>query len=307
MIHLFGEVFYWIFNMSLTASFFGLLVLLLRKIKRIPRRFSVLLWIIPFVRMCIPIGLNSHYSLMSFLSRFTTKTVTVYQPTDDVAFSMMNSVMAANAYFPITYKVPIFSHVFAVAAWIWLTGVAVILIALACVYIKTMQELKGAKHLKENVFLSEKVQSPAVYGIFHPRIVLPKNYGEEELRYVLLHERTHVHRKDNLWRLLGLVAAAVHWFNPLAWLCLKLFLTDLELACVVAVLSGLPDVEQKGYAMKLLSGAESESMLVSAFGGANLKTRISHIVTYRRMTAASAAGFVILLIALLFVTLTNAG
>ena len=135
MIHLFGEVFYWIFNMSLTASFFGLSVLLLRKIKRIPRRFSVLLWIIPFVRMCIPIGLNSPYSLMSFLSRFTTKTVTVYQPTDDVAFSMMNSVMAANAYFPITYKVPIFSRVFAVAAWIWLTGVAVILIALACVYI----------------------------------------------------------------------------------------------------------------------------------------------------------------------------
>ncbi len=307
MIHLMGEVFYWVFNMSLTASFFGLLVLLLRRIKRIPRRFSVLLWIIPFVRMCIPIGLNSPCSLMSFLSRFTTKTVTVYQPTEDVAFSMMNSVMAANAYFPITYKVPIFSRVFSVSAWIWLTGVAIILIALTCVYIRTMRELKSTKHLKENVYLSDNVQSPAVYGIFHPRIVLPKNYGEEELRYILLHERTHVRRKDNLWRLFGLIATAVHWFNPLAWLFLKLFLTDLELACDEAALNGLSDEEQKDYARSLLSGVESESVLVSAFGGANLKTRISHIVTYRHLTAASVVGFAVLLIALLFVTLTNAG
>lgn len=302
-----GEVFYWIFNMSLTASFFGLLVLLLRRIKRVPRRFSVLLWIIPFVRMCVPIGLNSPYSLMSLLSRFTTKTITVYQPTDDVAFSMMNSVMAANAYFPITYRIPIFSRVFAVAAWIWLAGTAAILIALFYVYIKTMRELKGAKHLKENVYQLEKTQSPAVYGIFHPRIILPKNYDEEELRYILLHERTHVHRKDNLWRLLGLIAVSVHWFNPLVWLFLKLFLTDLELACDETALSGLSGKEQRSYAMALLSGAGSDSVLVSAFGGANLKTRISHIVTYRRVTAASAAGFAVLLIALLFVTLTNAG
>ena len=302
-----GEVFYWIFNMSLTASFFGLLVLPLRKLKRIPRRFSVLLWIVPFVRMCVPIGLNSPYSLMSFLSRFTTKTVTVYQPTENVGFSMMNSVMAADAYFPITYKVPIFSRVFAAAAWVWLTGSAVILITLIRVYVKTTRELRGAKALGSNVYRSEKVRSPAVYGVFRPRIVLPECCGKEALRYILLHERAHIRRKDNLWRLFGLFAAAVHWFNPLAWLFLKLFLTDLELACDETALSGLSDGERRGYARALLSGAENKSAVASAFGGADLRTRISHIVTYRRVTAASATGFAALLAALLYTTLTNAG
>ncbi|MBQ9557910.1 MAG: peptidase M56 BlaR1, partial [Clostridia bacterium] len=79
-----GELCYWIFNMSIIATVTGLLVLLIRRIKFIPRRVSVFLWIIPFARMCVPFGLNSRYSLMTLISRVTTRTVTVYQPTDDI-------------------------------------------------------------------------------------------------------------------------------------------------------------------------------------------------------------------------------
>ena len=110
------EIFYWIFNMSITAAVTGVLVLLVRQIKKIPRRLSVFLWLIPFLRMTIPFGLNSPYSLMSLLSKITTKTIIVYQPTEDLAFSMTNSVMAAETYFPITYKVNILEDIFAVAS-----------------------------------------------------------------------------------------------------------------------------------------------------------------------------------------------
>jgi len=99
------EVFYWIFNMSIIATITGVLIILFRLIKKIPRRITVFLWIIPFLRMTFPFGLNSPYGLMSLLSKLTTKTIIVYQPTDDIAFSMTNSIMAANTYFPITYKV----------------------------------------------------------------------------------------------------------------------------------------------------------------------------------------------------------
>lgn len=99
------ELFYWVFNMSITAAITGVIIMLLRLVKKIPRRLTVFLWIIPFLRMVFPLGLNSPCSLMSLLSKITTKTIVVYQPADNVAFSMMNSVMAADTYFPTTYKV----------------------------------------------------------------------------------------------------------------------------------------------------------------------------------------------------------
>ena len=106
------ELFYWVFNMSITAAITGVIIMLVRLMKKIPRRLTVFLWIIPFLRMVFPLGLNSPYSLMSLLSKITTKTIVVYQPADNVAFSMMNSVMAADTYFPITYRVNIFEKVF---------------------------------------------------------------------------------------------------------------------------------------------------------------------------------------------------
>lgn len=302
-----GELFYWIFNMSIIASVMGLLVLIVRRIPRIPHRVSVLLWIVPFVRMCVPLGLNSHYSLMTLIARLTTKTVTVYQPADELAFSLTNAVMAANSYFPITYKVSILDRVFEIAGSLWLVVATAVVIAFAILYLTTKREVKDAQRLDQNVFLTEKVESPAAYGVVRPRILLPASFADRELKYVLQHERTHIRRGDNLWRLLGFLAAAVHWFNPLSWVFLKVFLSDLELACDEAAISKYSDEERREYARSLLRCAQSRSVFVSAFGGAKVRTRIENILSYRQMTAVSAAGFTVLLIAILYTLLTNAG
>ena len=302
-----GEFCYWIFNMSITASVTGLLVLLIRRIRFIPRRISVFLWIIPFIRMCVPFGLNSRYSLLTLISRFTTRTVTVYQPTDDIAFSLSNSIMAANDYFPITYKVNTLSRVFEIAGLIWIIGAAAILIALAILYAATKRTVKDSRLLEQNVFLSDKVESPAVYGIIKPRIVLPASYADRELKYVLRHEKTHIRRRDNLWRLLAFAAVAAHWFNPLSWVFLKAFLSDLELACDESALSGYSEAERKEYARTLLDCAESKSLFVSAFGGAKVRTRIENVLSYKQMTAVSAVGSALLILAIIYTLLTNAG
>ena len=302
-----GEIFYWVFNMSLVASFTGLIILLLRSIKRIPRRVAVWFWAVPFIRMCVPLGLNSPYSLMTPISRLTTKTVTVYQPAEDFAFSATNVVMAANSYFPITYKVKLLEGVFASAAVVWAVIAVAVLITLTVLYWGTKREIKDARPLIENVFLSEKVQSPAVYGIIKPKIVLPAVYMEQDMKYVLQHEKTHIHRRDNLWRLLGFLAAAVHWFNPLAWLFLKVFLSDLELACDEAALVGYNETERKAYAHALLNCMQGKNVFVSAFGGAKTRTRIENVLSYRKMTVVSAVGFTALLTVICYILLTNAG
>ena len=302
-----GEICYWIFNMSITASFMGLIILLIRRIKFIPHRVTVFLWLIPFIRMTVPFGINSPYSLMSLISKFTTRTVTVFQPADDIAFSYTNSIMAAKSYDPITYKVNILENVFDIAGIVWAVIALAILITLTVLYVTTIREIKDAKILKDNVCLSEKVTSPATYGILRPKIVLPVSYADKDLRFIIRHEKTHIRRLDNLWRILGFAAAAVHWFNPLSWVFLRIFLSDLELACDEMAVSGYDTGERKDYARTLLSCTGSRSLLVSAFGGAKIRTRIENVLSYKRMTVFSAIGFSILIIAVIITLLTNAG
>ena len=302
-----GEICYWLINMSIVASFMGLIVMLLRKIRFIPRRVSVFLWIIPFLRMTVPVGLNSPYSLMSLVSRFTTRTVTVYQPSDDIAFSFSNSIRAAKSYSPITYKVNILGTVFSVAGMIWIVVSLALLIALTLIYVSTKNAVADSRHLESNIFFSDKVDSPAVYGIIRPKIIIPGSYKDMELKYIIRHEKTHIKRLDNLWRILGFITASVHWFNPLSWVFLKAFLNDLELSCDEMAVSGYDKEERKEYARTLLSCSGSKSLLVSAFGGAKVRTRIENVLSYKKMTAFSALGFALLVVVIIFTLITNAG
>ena len=301
------EVFYWVFNMSIAAALTGLIVLLIRTIRRIPRRLITVLWAIPFLRMAVPVGIDSPYGLMALLSRLTTKTVVVYQPADEVTLSVMNFTMAADRYFPITYKTNVLERVFSVASGIWAVVGLAILLTLVILYGTTRHEMRDAAPLKENIFLSDKCLSPAVYGILRPRIVLPAAYRDKERELVLLHERTHIRRGDNLWRALGFLIVSVHWFNPLAWVFLKAFLADLELSCDECVLKKLGEERAKEYARTLLSCGESRSVFASAFGGAKIRTRIENILSFRKMTGLSLAAFLILIGMIFYVLLTNAG
>ncbi len=301
------EVFYWFLNMSIASAVAGVCVLLLRRIRTIPRRVAVFFWLAPFLRMCVPFGINSPYGLMALLSKLTTKTVTVFAPAEHVAFSTTNFMMAANRYYPITYKVDSLEGVFTVAALVWLVVFLAILLALGALYATTLRELRDAKMGEGDVFYSEKVTSAAVYGVLHPKIVLPARMQEEDISYVLRHEKAHIRRGDNLWRVLGFALAAAHWFNPLAWVSLKRFLEDLELACDEKVLSGLDAAQGKEYARSLLRSQESSNLFASHFGGAAIRTRIENILSFRKMTCISAAGFSALLLAVLTVLLTNAG
>ena len=292
--------------MSIVAALTTGIIALMGLVKSIPRRVMALLWLIPVLRMTVPLGLSSPYSLISMLSRITTKTVVVLQPMPGMDFSMMNIARAANSYFPITYKTNLLHDVFAVASVVWIIVALAILLLLAVLYATTLRELKDSAHLRDNIYLSEKVTSPAVYGILRPKIVLPTSWAERDLELVLLHERTHIRRLDNLWRMLAFVIVALHWFNPVAWIFLKLLLTDLELACDEGVLAQLGEDRKKEYALSLLDSKTGTNVFASAFGGAKIRTRIENILSYQKMKWISLVAFVGLTLAIAYVLLTNA-
>lgn len=214
-----SEMFYWLFNMSISASVAGIVVLLLRRIKKLPRRLVHILWVIPFIRMWIPVGIRSKYSLMTLISKFTTKSVVLYDGTLD--FSFTNYIMAADNYFPVTYKEDMLENLFSIASVVWIIVAVALSLIFAILYVLAKSELKDASLLRDNIYVSDKITSPAAYGVFRPKIVVPKGYELRNLHYIVAHESAHIYRKDNLWRIIAVISASVHWFNPLIWLFLK--------------------------------------------------------------------------------------
>ena len=101
---------------------------------------------------------------------------------------------------------------------------------------------------------------PMLTGVFRPKVLLPQgHYGEEALYFIFRHELTHRKRRDLAYKALLLLAAAVHWFNPLVWLMLRAAEGDLERACDDGVVAALPPEARARYGQVILSAARSEA------------------------------------------------
>lgn len=298
------DLFYWLLNAGVFGSCIGLGLLLLRRIKRIPRRVVYILWLLPFLRLWMPFGFSNQFSLLTLISKFAVKTVEVPAIIPEITAS--NMIQAADSYFPIVYKTNLLENVFSIASTIWLIGFCTIVLTAILLYRFTLAEIKTAGHLRDNVYASDHVTVPALYGIIKTRIVIPAYMEGQDIHYVLLHENAHAKRKDNLFRCIALLTAALHWYNPLIWFFLKKYLEDMELACDESVISKLPQESQKKYAFALVSASESRSAFVSAFGGAGIRVRVEKILSYRTLSLTSALALAVFLAVIAVTLLTNA-
>jgi len=300
------DIFYWTLNMSIIGSAMCGIILLLRRIRRIPRFFVYLLWVIPLCRFWIPFGISGKYSLMTLISQYISRTVVLHEAADLPSIVAANFVRAADTYFPIVYKTHLLAAVFQIASFIWIVVGCGALIAIFLLYRFTKAEMRDAILIRDNLYASDRITSPAVYGIIKTRIIVPRGISDEDLAYIELHETAHIARKDNLFRCIALVTACVHWFNPFIWMSLKYYFEDMEMACDAKVLSSLKREEQKQYASALLHASQGKNLFVSAFGGAKIKVRIENILSYKKLTIASTLCFSALLIAIAVLLLTNA-
>ncbi|MGE3312372.1 MAG: M56 family metallopeptidase [Limisphaerales bacterium] len=163
---------------------------------------------------------------------------------------------------------------------------------------------------------TDQVQSPAVYGLFHPTLLLPRGlateFSADQLRFVLLHEVAHVKRGDTVMTWVSAVLQALHWFNPVVWMAFSRMRTDRELACDALVMASGRDEEAAGYGetiLRLLEMMNRGNALPGLVGiledKQRIRERIRGIASFRRPGRASASALLVLA-GLAWVGLTDA-
>ncbi|MBQ3076184.1 MAG: hypothetical protein IJC26_08955, partial [Clostridia bacterium] len=285
-----SQVFLRIVNMSISASWIVLCVLLLRMLfKRAPKWIAVLLWGIVAVRLICPFSVESVLSLLPSAETISPEIMEAKAPAIDSGVSIIDEavnpmigtsfapdpVTSAN---PLQIWIPAFSVV-------WIVGVIGMLCYVWVSYLGVKRNVSTAVLLRDNVYQSERVVSPFVLGLVKPKIYLPFSLSEEEAGYVISHEKAHLRRKDHLWKPLGFLILALHWFNPLIWLAYALLCRDIELACDEKVIKEMSPGQKADYSQALLTCSVNRRMITAcplAFGEVGVKARVRSVLNYKK-------------------------
>ena len=138
------------------------------------------------------------------------------------------------------------------------------------------------------VYQTAAVQAPCLVGLFRPVVyVTESSIGRDSVRYVLLHEMTHLRHFDHLWSVLRCVALALHWFDPLAWVAAHLSREDAEVACDEGVLADLSRDEAFAYGSTLIQLSCNKGGVIMGMnsmldGKAALRRRVEAIACRKR-------------------------
>ena len=286
-----NELFLKIINMSISASWLILAVLILRLVlKKAPKWVNVLLWGIVAVRLICPLSFESALSLIPSSETIPLDIEMAAKPTIDSGVPAINSVVnpvlssfappqhvltSAN---PLQIWIPILNI-------ICLIGVGALLLYTAVSYWRLCRKVDTAVRYKGNIFQSENVSSPFVLGIIKPRIYLPFNMNGQDLEHVVAHEQAHIRRKDHWWKPLGFLLLTIHWFNPLMWLAYVLLCRDIELACDEKVIKELGNEQRADYMQALVACSVNRRMIAAcplAFGEVGVKERVKSVMNYKK-------------------------
>ena len=285
-----NELFLKIINMSISASWLVLAVLILRFVlKKAPKWINVLLWGIVAIRLICPFSFESPLSLIPSAETIPLNIGMDSTPTINSGISAINNAvnpiisqsntpMAGASINPLQITIGIYEY-------IWIFGMIALALYTAISYWRLHRKVDTAVRYKDNIFQSENVSFPFVLGIIKPRIYLPFKMNGQYLEYVVAHEQAHICRKDHWWKPLGFLLLMIHWFNPLMWLAYVLLCRDIELACDEKVIKELGNEQRGDYTQALVACSVNRRMIAAcplAFGEVSVKERVKSVMNYKK-------------------------
>ena len=306
------DVFLKLVNLSISASWLILAVLVLRVVlKKAPKWVMPLLWGVVALRLVCLFSIESALSLIPSAETIPSEIVT--ETREPVLYEQATLDIVTNPTLPSAAEVPVgvsrqqAQVDFNIYSVLWLAGMAALLVHALVSAGKLKKKLATAILLRDNIYESEFVDSPFVFGVVKPNIYLPMHMDEGTAAYVIAHECAHLARRDHWWKVLGYLVLALHWFNPLVWVAYILFCRDIELACDEKVVKGLDGAARADYSQALLSCAAPKRAVAAcplAFGEGNIKTRVKSALHYKKPAfwVAAAAVLAVVIVAVCFLT-----
>ncbi len=306
------DVFLKLVNLSISASWLILAVLVLRVVlKKAPKWVMPLLWGVVALRLVCLFSIESALSLIPSAETIPSEIVT--ETREPVLYEQATLDIVTNPTLPSAAEVPVgvsrqqAQVDFNIYSVLWLAGMAALLVHALVSAGKLKRKLATAILLRDNIYESEFVDSPFVFGVVKPNIYLPMHMDEGTAAYVIAHERAHLARRDHWWKVLGYLVLALHWFNPLVWVAYILFCRDIELACDEKVVKGLDGAARADYSQALLSCAAPKRAVAAcplAFGEGNIKMRVKSALHYKKPAfwVAAAAVLAVVIVAVCFLT-----
>ena len=306
------DVFLKLVNLSISASWLILAVLVLRVVlKKAPKWVMPLLWGVVALRLVCLFSIESALSLIPSAETIPSEIVT--ETREPVLYEQATLDIVTNPTLPSAAEVPVgvsrqqAQVDFNIYSVLWFAGMAALLVHALVSAGKLKRKLATAILLRDNIYESEFVDSPFVFGVVKPNIYLPMHMDEGTAAYVIAHERAHLARRDHWWKVLGYLVLALHWFNPLVWVAYILFCRDIELACDEKVVKGLDGAARADYSQALLSCAAPKRAVAAcplAFGEGNIKMRVKSALHYKKPAfwVAAAAVLAVVIVAVCFLT-----
>lgn len=281
-----------ILNLSLYGSFAIVAVLILRfLLKKSPKSISYGLWLVVFLALILPVRIKTSYSPMPVgVESFQQEKLYQAVPQAESGISVVDDLIAERT--PIRKlgeEVFPMERMVEGASVVWFAGTMILLGYGMISSWKLRKKLKNGEKLEPNVYQVEGLPTAFVMGM-PPCIYVPADLTEEEREYVLCHERIHIKRHDMRIKQGAFVILCLHWFNPLVWLAFRCMEADMESSCDEKVLEKMGTDIKKGYSLSLvrLSAEERWFGTPLAFGEKPIKTRVKHILQYKKPVSVVA-------------------
>ena len=308
-----AAVFLKLLNLSISASWLVLAVLVLRLVsKRSPKWMNVLLWGIVALRLMLPFSIESALSLIPS-AETVSPAVVQFDPAPTITSGVSVIDNAVNpslsehfSAVPTASVNPLYVWT-EIAGWVWLIGLGAMLLYALVSYLRLRRRVSVSLPIQDHIYLCDAISSPFILGVVKPRIYLPSGLDEVQRQNVLAHEQAHLARRDHWWKPLGFALLAVYWFNPVLWLAYTLLCRDIELACDERVIRTMDESAVKTYSTVLLACSMPRKAVITcplAFGEVGVKERVRNALHYKKpafwVVAASVA--VCVVVAVCFLT-----
>jgi len=283
-------VFLKLLNMSITASWLCLAVLLVRLLlKKAPKALSCALWALVGLRLVLPFSLESVLSLVPSAEPLPEDMLLSPAPTINSGIPVINEVVnpvisGSLAPNPGDSVNPM-QVITTVAGYLWVIGMVAMLLYTLISYLRVKGKVAEAALVEGNIYECDHIDTPFILGVIRPRIYLPSAMSEGDRAFVIAHEQAHLRRLDHVWKPLGFVLLTVYWFNPLLWLGYILLCRDIELACDEKVIKELGTDIKKQYSEALINCSVPRRAISAcplAFGEVGVKGRIKSVLNYKK-------------------------